>query len=403
MAMNKSNAPADADTNCRPQNRNHSSSGAAGSAAPTVPIFALPEHQVIEQLLPQLSKSTVSIDNARERLLDNPQLVPIGLNPHLELLYFADLGDYRYQAWQHIYSVQQLALGRAIPSAFSVSASLLDMEQLLPATRTPRGFILHVSRCGSTLLGKALARADGIGIISQPAVLQHGFWAWISGNWQQPSQWQPLRDERNRLRFRNLMDLLCRRRRADEDDIFIKFISWNSLYIDFIHACFPDTPMLYMYRDPVEVIASVQRETTAILLARERAQAMFLSNTDAVTLAAMGDLDYLAACYAHSFTHILGSTAQPKMLNYLGFKPDTLALVLAEAFSLHPTDAQLRQMQQQFQMYSKDDRDQATFTDDSLGKRSALSCTEIDIIKWHCEPGWQQLLASRHNIVLNIS
>ena len=379
----------------------HKADPPAAANASSMPIFALPEHQVIEQLLPQLTTSTLDIDSARQRLLDNEQLVPVGLNPHQQLLYFADLGDHRYREWQHIYSVQQLAVHGRIDAAFSVPAALLDSVDLLPAVRAPRGFILHVSRCGSTLLGKALARAEGIGIINQPAVLQHGFWAWLADNWQQRSRWQPSHDERNTVRFRNLIHLLCRRRRADEDDIFIKFISWNSLYADFIHTCFPTTPMLYMYRDPLEVIASVQRETTAILQARSSAQALFLSHADAASLALMDDVEYLAVCYAHSFARILDTTAQPKMLNYAGFKPDTLARVLDAAFALRPTDAQLQQMLQQFQLYSKDDQNQTSFKDDSHSKRTALSDAQIKTIRQHCESGWQQLLACPHNIIPN--
>ncbi len=371
----------------------------AGVAGADVPIYALPEHQVIEQLLPQLSSSSLDIAAAKLRLQDNTGLVPIALNPHTQRLYFADLGTHRYQEWQHIFSVQQLALNGHIVDAFSVPAELLDDTDLLPSVRSPRGFILHVSRCGSTLLGKALARADGIGVINQPAVLQHGFWAWISDNWQQPSRWSPQHDARNVTRFRNLLHLLCRPRQHDEQDIFIKFISWNSLYADFIHSCFPLTPMLYMYRNPVEVIASVRRETTAILQARQRAQALFLSAVTATRLAAMDDLDYLAACYAHSFECIASTSAQPKMLNYAVFKPDTLARVLDAAFNLQPDPAQLQQMAQQFRVYSKDDRNQTSFKDDSRSKRAALSAAQIERIMQTCEHGWQQLLSSPQNII----
>lgn len=391
----QANNVTDADHHSRQQ------SAPAGTAAskPNIPIFALPEHQVIEPLLPQLASVELHIDAAKQQLRDNPQLVPIALNPDRELLYFADLGDHRYREWQHIYSVQQLALGGHIGTAFSVSAKLLDENDLLPAARSPRGFILHVSRCGSTLLGKALARADSIAVINQPAVLQHGFWAWISGNWQQQSRWQPQHDDRNARRFRNLVHLLCRQRRAAEQATFIKFISWNSLYVDFIHACFPAVPMLYMYRDPAEVIASVQRETTAILQARHQAQAQFLSQLGSSRLAQTDDLAYLAACYGHCFERIVNTSAPVKMLNYAGFNPDTLERILDAAFGLRPEAGQLQQMLQQFQVYSKDDQNATAFKDDSQRKRAALSRQQVETIRQYCDAGWQKLLASPHNII----
>jgi len=395
----QANNQANNQANAGRQSRQRSAPADTAASKPNIPIFALPEHQVIEPLLPQLASVELDINAAKQQLRDNPRLVPIALNPDRELLYFADLGDHRYREWQHIYSVQQLALGGHIGTAFSVSVKLLDENDLLPAARSPRGFILHVSRCGSTLLGKALARADSIAVINQPAVLQHGFWAWISGNWQQQSRWQPQHDDRNARRFRNLVHLLCRQRRADEQATFIKFISWNSLYVDFIHACFPTVPMLYMYRDPAEVIASVQRETTAILQARHKAQAQFLSQLNSSRLAGMDDLAYLAACYGHCFARIVNTSAPIKMLNYAGFNPDTLERILNTAFGLYPYAAQLQQMLQQFQVYSKDDQNQTAFKDDSHRKRAALSEQQVETIRQHCDLSWQQLLASPQNII----
>lgn len=362
------------------------------------PLFTLPEHQVVEALLPELPARQLAVSAASASIRTNPQLVPIAINPDLELIYFADLGSYRYREWQHIYSIQQLAQDDRITDYFSTSVRLLDEPHLLRQTRAPRGFILHVSRCGSTLLGKALARADGIGIINQPAILQHGFWAWISGNWMDHKRATDIDNELNRTRFRNLIELLCQQRRTGESHIFIKLISWNALYVDFIQACFPDTPMMYMYRNPVEVIASVLHETTAILLARNKPQAEFLSGLRTAEMANLTDLEYLSACYAHCFDTVMHARTDLKLVNYANFKADTMQQILADAFDLKVSVGQLQQMLEQFQIYSKDDQNTTSFKDDSHRKRNALTAQQIASVDRYCQSSWQQMLNSAQNI-----
>lgn len=306
-----------------------------------VPIFALPDHQVILGLLPEIEDRRLSTSAAAGRIR-NRQLVPLAINPeaHDPLLYFADLGDHRYREWQHIHSIRRLAQAGHIVEYFSTSAALLDCPNLLAAPRQPRGFILHVSRCGSTLLGKALARADGVAVIHQPSVLQHGFWAWFSGKWRSPGDWQPEANPLNRIRFQNLVHLLCQPRLADENDTFIKFISWNCLYANFIREAFPAVPTVFMYRHPVEVIASVLRQTSAVLTARGSRQAEFLTGASARDLSAMDDVAYLSCCYVRYIRAILDAGSPPALLEFSAFVPGVLENVLAAAFAMRPDNHQ---------------------------------------------------------------
>lgn len=369
-------------------------------AAKAAPIFALPDHRVITSLFSDIEDRRLSTSEATQRI-HSRYWVPIAINPEPSspLLYFADLGMYQYREWQHIYSVQQLAQSARIADYFSTPAQLLDIPDLVAAPRTPRGFILHMSRCGSTLLGKILARADGIGIINQPSVLQYGFWSWITGSWQSRSNWRPESNTLNLVRLRNLVNLLCRQRLDNERDIFIKFISWNSLYVDFIRAAFPDVPTVFLYRDPVQVIASVFRETSAVLLARGSRQAEFLAGKGATELAAMDDVAYLCSCYAHYFRAILDAQPQPKLLSFAAFAPDALEKILAVAFALQPDSHQLRQMREQFSVYSKDDRNQTSFSDDSKSKHRMLSDVHLRLAEQYCRAAWRKLRDSQRNII----
>ena len=366
----------------------------------SAPLFAVPEHHVIRSLLPDIEDKRLSTQAAVDRIRD-PRLVPVGINPEpgRPLLYFADLGNHRYREWQHIHTLRQIAQAGDIKEYFSTPATLLDCSDLVERPRQPRGFILHVSRCGSTLLGKALARADGVGIINQPAVLQHGFWAWLSGNWQSRHDWQPEANSLNHIRFRNLVSLLCQPRLEDESEIFIKLISWNCLYVDFIREAFPAVPTLFMYRDPVEVVASVLRQTSAVLVARGGSQAEFLTGKSPAELAAMDDIVYLSCCYARYVGAILRARSPPALLEFSRFVPDALGEILATAFAMWPDHHQLGRMREQFSVYSKDDLNQVAYKQDSGEKRASLSDTQRQSVEQYCYARWQELLNASQNVV----
>ena len=370
------------------------------ASARAVPIFALPDHQVILGLLPDIEDRRWSTSEAVRRL-GNRQLVPVAINPDPDhpLLYFADLGSHPYREWQHIHSIRQLAQAGRIVEYFSTPAALLDCPNLVAMPRQPRGFILHVSRCGSTLLGKALVRADGVGVIHQPSVLQHGFWAWISGNWRSPEDWQPAANPLNRMRFQNLLNLLCQPRLADEKEIFIKFISWNCLYADFIRAAFPTVPAVFMYRHPVEVIASVLCQTSAVLTARGSRQAEFLTGASALDLSAMDDVAYLSCCYVRYIRAILNAQPRPALLEFSAFVPGVLERVLAAAFAMRPDNHQLGRMREQFSIYSKDDLNQRAYRHDSSAKRASLNHRQRHYVEQYCHAHWQELLNASQNII----
>src|SRR3546814_13289373 len=70
-------------------------------------------------------------------------------------------------------------------------------------------------------------------------------------------------------------------------------------------AAFPQVAALFLYRDPVEVIASVLRETSAVVWAKGRPQAGFLSGQDWRATGAMDEVEYLAHCFANYLRHAL--------------------------------------------------------------------------------------------------
>lgn len=109
----------------------------------------------------------------------------------------------------------------------------------------PTGFIFHVSRCGSTLLAHLLGRLDGALVLSEPGPVDSLIRAG-----------ERLGRERQLALLRAMVGALGQARTPGQDRLFVKFDAWNTLQHDLIHEAFPETPRVFLYREPVEVLVS---------------------------------------------------------------------------------------------------------------------------------------------------
>lgn len=361
-------------------------------------LYALPDHEVMENLLPGIRDRYLSIMDAVERIHSQPGLVPVAVNPHGNgLVYFADIGATPLLEWKHIYTIERLAGENAIGETFSTDLDILLRDDLDADCLTPDGLIFHVSRCGSTLFTKALARLPSNLVIIQGGPLQEGFWAAITDHWQHP----PQINARNIRMLRNLVMLMARKRRPEYEFCFLKMISWNVIYLDLICAAFPDAAALYLYRDPVEVIANVLQETTAVLCAKGNLLAGELTGLSPQETAGMNNVEYLACCYAHYFNVVLDKSADTglRLVNYEQLRHSkAFADILARGLNVRPGDAELDQMREQYLYYSKDDTDTTLFTGDIDNMLDILPSDDIQTIKRVCNGPLKRLNVSDSNI-----
>ena len=112
----------------------------------------------------------------------------------------------------------------------------------------PVGLVLHLSRCGSTLLMQSLAHAGCIAPISEAT----------------PVNQLLARDDLPERERACLLRGLIRALGSQEDPSsglpsLVKLTSWNVLFLDIIRAAFPGVPWLFLYREPLEVMASHER------------------------------------------------------------------------------------------------------------------------------------------------
>lgn len=112
------------------------------------------------------------------------------------------------------------------------------------------GMIFHVSRCGSTLVSRLLGTLPGVVAIAEPAPLNA-----LLGLDPAHVDHAVLVDA-----VRLLVRALGRSRHDDERRLVLKCTSWNVLRREVLAAAFPDTPWIWVQRDPVHVLASLLAE-----------------------------------------------------------------------------------------------------------------------------------------------
>ena len=122
----------------------------------------------------------------------------------------------------------------------------LDSEPSLE----PAGMIFHLSRCGSTLVSRLLGTLPGVVVVAEPAPLN----TLLGLN--------PDRINEAALieAVRLLLRALGRCRHGDERRLVLKCTSWNIRRREILAAAFPETPWIWVQRDPARVLASLLAE-----------------------------------------------------------------------------------------------------------------------------------------------
>ncbi len=126
--------------------------------------------------------------------------------------------------------------------------SVLDTFAEQPVSNSPDGFIFHMSRCGSTLLANMLRCHPGHLVISEASPLDEILRCQFkdaSITSSQREKW-----------FKSMISIIGQQRLRRHKRYFIKFDCWHIAAIPFIRKLFPDTPCLFSYRLPAEVLAS---------------------------------------------------------------------------------------------------------------------------------------------------
>lgn len=113
-------------------------------------------------------------------------------------------------------------------------------------SREPDLIIAHPSRSGSTLLARLAAAGEATILVSEPAILPQLLSAMPPGDAERPIE--PV--------LRAVVRALGRIRFGDERRYVLKLNSQLSPFLPVIRRAFPQTPMIWLQRRPIEILES---------------------------------------------------------------------------------------------------------------------------------------------------
>jgi hypothetical protein len=135
-------------------------------------------------------------------------------------------------------------------------AALRELRETAPSLE-PTAFVYHASRCGSTLITQMLTALGTHIAISEPPMLDMILRA---------RQMAPGVEETTQIEWlRGLIGALGRPRNG-ETAFVVKLDSWNILELPLMRKAFPNTPWIYLYRDPLEIAVSHMRERGSFMI-----------------------------------------------------------------------------------------------------------------------------------------
>lgn len=126
------------------------------------------------------------------------------------------------------------------------SLASLDIQAQAVQSITPAGFIFHLSRCGSTLISGCLSELDTSCVFSESPVLTEVLL-------------DPMLTEATRQQHLQQLVNLQASAFPARPNVVIKWNAWDIFRWDLIRAIYPQVPVIFLVRNPVEILASHQR------------------------------------------------------------------------------------------------------------------------------------------------
>ncbi|MBU8898533.1 sulfotransferase family protein [Corallococcus sp. M34] len=135
--------------------------------------------------------------------------------------------------------------------------ALVERQRIRPGLPV-RGLVFHMSRCGSTLLAQLLAALPRHVVLSEAGPVD----TVLRAHRELPG----LTDAQRITWLQAVVAALGQRRHPDEEAVFLKLDAWHALELPLFQRAFPGVPWVFLYREPLEVMASHARHRGAHML-----------------------------------------------------------------------------------------------------------------------------------------
>jgi len=217
----------------------------------------------------------------------------------------------------------------------------LDTEPSLE----PAGMIFHLSRCGSTLVSRLLGTLPGVVVLAEPSTL-NSLLALEPGRVDQAALVRIVR---------LLVRALGRRRHGDERQLVLKCTSWNIRHSAVLAAAFPETPRIWVQRDPARVLASLLAEPPGWLrLQNWPQQAKQRFGLDPAAVPAMTRAAFAAQALGSMLEAAVATDPVGRLCIDHAQLPDAVWQRVAPHFGLEVDAAAVARMTDEARFYSKE-------------------------------------------------
>jgi hypothetical protein len=246
----------------------------------------------------------------------------------------------------------------------------------------PAGMIFHLSRCGSTLVSRLLGTLPGAVVLAEPSPLN----ALLGLN--------PGRIEETTLvrLVRLLVRALGRCRHGDERHLVLKCTSWNIRRRAVLAAAFPDTPWIWVQREPARVLASLLATPPGWLgLGVTPPRSAGLFGLDPAAVPARARVEFAARALGAMLEAAATDPAGRLSIDYADL-PAAIWQRVAAHFGLGADGAAIERMIEESRFYSKDPAPRVFHGDGP--QRSLVTDAMRAAAQRFAEPGYRAL-ASR--------
>ncbi len=298
------------------------------------------------------------------------------------VVFWADLSAQRFVEPFFDQTVARWAANpRARPLVRTGLEPLVDLDA--EPSLEPAGMIFHLSRCGSTLASRLLATLPGVVVLAEPAPLNSLLGRDPDGV-----------DEAALVRMvRLLVRALGRCRHGDERRLVLKCSSWNIRRRALLAAAFPETPWIWLQRDPTRVLASLLAEPPGWLglqAAPDRAARRF--GLDPAAVPNMARVEFAARALGAMLEAAATDTAQRLCIDHADL-PAAVWERVASHFGLETDPAAITRMVDESRFYSKDPA-RRVFAGD-VPQRRPITNEIRDAARCFAGPGYHALAAQQ--------
>jgi len=273
----------------------------------------------------------------------------------------------------------------------------------------PTGFVFHESRCGSTMIANSLA-------ISNPS--EHRVWSEsrppieVILHCQDTVNYSDCDKQQTIQLLRDVIYMMGRTRDPNEKRLFFKIQSIGTQHMNILLEAFPNTPWVYLYRDPVHVMMShldMPRKERANCMRHKSDPHVSVKNILRRFGVNQFDLSVEEYCAIHLAS--LDETAYNAyqnhphglLVNYNSLPNALIEEVFPNHFNIPITEVEKENILRQSTQYSKQKNPKkgTTFEGDNERKERRATDEVLDASRKYMSPGYDRLEAVDSTVTTN--